>query len=64
MLNQIVLVGRLIDNPVEVIKDKVNITFAIPRSYKNKKGEYDTDFIDITLCSGIASNRLEYCKKR
>lgn len=63
MLNQIVLVGRLIENPIEVSKDKVTITLAIPRSYKNKKGEYDTDFIDITLWSGIASNTLEYCKK-
>ena len=63
MLNQIVLVGRIIENPIEVSKDKVTITLAISRSYKNKNGEYDTDFIDITLWSGIASNTLEYCKK-
>ena len=36
---------------------------AVPRSYKNINGEYDTDFIDCTLWSGIAESTTEYCKK-
>ena len=66
MLNQTVLVGRLVDDPIiEEIEDRkyYRITIAVPRSYKNADGEYDTDFIPITLWKGIAQNTLEYCKK-
>jgi single-strand DNA-binding protein len=66
MLNQIVLVGRIVKDPViEEMEDKkyCNITLAVPRSYKNENGEYDTDFIPITLWNGIAQNTTEYCKK-
>ncbi len=67
MLNQIVVVGRLVRNPelreTENGKKVSNITLAIPRSYKNLKGEYETDYIDCVLWTGIAENTTEYCKK-
>lgn len=67
MLNQTVLVGRLTsDVEVKELEDgkKVsNITLAIPRSYKNTNGEYETDFINCTLWSGVAANTAEYCHK-
>lgn len=67
MLNQTVLVGRLVDQPtvktLEDGKDVTNITLAVPRSYKNENGEYDTDFIDCVLWNSIAQNTSEYCKK-
>lgn len=67
MLNQIVLVGRLVDTPelkeTENGKKVSNITLAVPRSYKNADGDYDTDFIKCVLWSGIAENTSEYCKK-
>ena len=67
MLNQTVIVGRIVKDP-EVIetdngKKVANVTLAIPRSYKNKDGEYDTDFVDCTLWGGIAENTAEHCKK-
>lgn len=67
MLNQIILVGRLVRDP-EVSKtqkgtDYSHITLAIPRTYKNVNGEYETDFIDCTLFQLIATNTKEYCKK-
>ena len=67
MLNQVVLVGRLVRDP-EVKKSKNNtsyshITLAVPRSYKNVNGEYETDFIDCTLWQLMATNTKEYCKK-
>ena len=67
MLNQIVLVGRLVRNP-EVKKSKNKddfsyITLAVPRSYKNATGEYETDFIDCLLWKHMAVNTAEYCKK-
>lgn len=67
MLNQIILVGRLVRDPE--VKETKNgnsvskVTLAIPRSYKNINGEYETDFIDCTLWKLMATNTKEYCKK-
>ena len=67
MLNQTILVGRLVQDPE--IKELENgnkvsyITLAIKRSYKNSDGIYDTDFIDCVLWNGIAENTQKYCKK-
>ena len=67
MLNQVVLVGRLTkDLEVKELEDgkKVtNLTLAIPRSFKNAEGEYETDFIDCSLWNSVAENTAEYCKK-
>ena len=67
MLNQTVLVGRLVRDPelyeTENGNKITNITLAVPRNYKNINGEYDTDFIPCTLWKGIAENTVEYCKK-
>ena len=67
MLNQIVLVGRLVRKP-ELRESENNskyayITLAVPRSFKNSNGEYDTDFIDCILWDAAASNTVEYCNK-
>ena len=67
MLNQTVLVGRLVQDPeikeLENDKKVCNITLAVTRSYKNADGIYETDFIPVTLWQGIAENVKEYCKK-
>lgn len=67
MLNQTILVGRITQDPkITELSDgkKVcNITVAVPRSYKNANGEYDTDFIRCTMWSNIALNTCEYCKQ-
>lgn len=67
MLNQIVIVGRLVKDPelrkTDTGKNVTNITLAVPRNYKNQNGEYETDFIDCTLWTGIAENTTTYCKK-
>lgn len=67
MLNQAIMVGRLVADPevkeLESGKKVSNITIAIPRSYKNAEGEYETDFIDVSLWDGVAQNTAEYCKK-
>lgn len=66
MLNQIVLVGRLVKNPelqiTETGKKITTITLAVPRNYKNMNGEYDTDFLECTLWTNVAENTTEYCK--
>ena len=67
MLNQIILVGRLTRNIVVNKSDKGNkvatISLAIPRSFKNSEGTYDTDFIDCVAFDNIAENTCEYCSK-
>ena len=67
MLNQIILVGRLVKDP-EVKKAKngnsySHITLKVNKRYKNVNGEYETDFIDCTLWQLMATNTKEYCKK-
>ena len=67
MLNQVVIVGRLVEKPI--VEENENgrkvseITLAVPRSYKNAEGIYDTDFIKCVLWNGIAENTAEYCNK-
>ena len=67
MLNQIVLVGRIANDlelrETESGKSVCDITLAVPRSYKNDKGEYETDFIKCKLWQGMAQNTSNYCKK-
>ena len=67
MLNQIVLVGRLTRDITVNKSDKGNkvatLSLAIPRSFKNSEGVYDTDFIDCVIFDNIADNTSEYCKK-
>ena len=67
MLNQVVLVGKLVNEvkveELEEGKKVASITLAIPRSYKNENGEYDTDFITCDIFGSIAENVSEYCKK-
>ena len=66
MLNQNIIVGRIADKPVLVEEDGVKytcLTLSVPRSYKNESGEYEVDFINVTLNDGIASTTVEYCNK-
>ena len=67
MLNQTVLVGRLTKDPELFTTENghkgTDITLAVPRSYKNADGAYDTDFISCILWRGVAENATEYCHK-
>lgn len=66
MLNQVVLVGRIVKTPelkvTENGKKTATVTLAVPRNYKNTDGEYDTDFLDCTLWTNVAENTTEYCQ--
>ena len=67
MLNNTVIVGRLVKDPelreTENGKKVTSVILAVPRTFKNINGEYDTDFIPCVLWKGIAENTAEYCKK-
>lgn len=65
MLNEIILVGRLANNIVVNTTDKGkkigNLTLAVPRSFKNMDGLYETDFIPCILWEEKASLAKDYC---
>jgi len=67
MLNQVVLVGRLISDPelyqTENGKKVARLVLAVPRSFKNMDGEYETDYISCKLWQVVAQNTVDYCKK-
>ncbi len=67
MLNSVVLVGRLTSDPTIIEGEnglkRSTILIAVPRSYKNLEGKYETDFIRCTLWNMVASHTCEYCKK-
>lgn len=52
-MNTTYFIGRLVHTPeikeVDNNKKVTNITVAVPRSYKNSNGDYETDFIDCVL---------------
>lgn len=61
------MVGRLTRDieirKTESGKDVATITLAVPRSFKNMEGEYETDFIDCILWEEKANRTREYCHK-
>lgn len=67
MLNQLVLIGRLVDKPiVKETKDSRKVSYikiAVPRNYKDVNSEYINDIIPITLYNGVAQNCESYCNK-
>ncbi len=67
MMNQMIIVGRLTKDPelkeLENGTKVSNITLAVPRSYKNADGVYETDFIKCSLWKNIAENTANYCQK-
>lgn len=66
-MNNTTIAGRLVQDPelkeLEGNKKVANVTLAIPRSYKNSEGTYETDFIDCEVWGGQAEALTEYCKK-
>lgn len=65
MMNQTVLVGRVVDIIIKEDGEStcVKLQVAVTRSYKNAKGEYETDIIPLVLFGSIAKNTMEYVKK-
>lgn len=67
MLNMVQFIGNVVKDPnSKVLSEKctmVEMTIAVKRDFKNKNGEYDTDFINIDLYNGAATFASSYCKK-
>ncbi len=66
ILNHVILVGRLTEDPELLLtneQSRMVINLAVPRSYRNSQGIYETDFLRCVLWNGIAKRTKEYCKK-
>lgn len=67
LLNHVILIGRLVDTPSLETNStglqRMTITLAVPRTYRNQEGIYETDFIRCVLWNGIAHRTKEYCQK-
>lgn len=66
MLNQVIIVGRIVNELVLEENDEgrkyCSMTLAVPRCFKNMDGIYETDFIKTTVFGIIADSTVEYCK--
>lgn len=66
MLNQVFIIGRIAKEPELLERDEkqvCNLTLAVPRTYKNAEGVYETDFVDCVLWNSVAKTTTEYCKQ-
>ena len=67
MLNQIVLIGRLVkDIEVKSLTSGVHVTsfnLAVQRNFKNKNNENETDFINCVAFGNTAKLLNQYCFK-
>ena len=63
MLNQVILIGRLVKKPELKESDKkvnyIKATLAVQSDFKN----YDTEFFEFTTFGKTAENTAKYCEK-
>ena len=67
IMNKAVLVGRICKD-IELRYTKngkatTDFIIAVNRNYKNINGEYETDFINITVYGPTAENIASFCRK-
>ena len=64
MINQLTLVGRVVAKPtLRTYSDGYNVctlTLAVQRSFKNMEGNFETDFIRVSLWNAVANSSCEY----
>lgn len=67
MLNQVALIGRLTKDPklnyTGQGRPVANFTLAVERSFKNRDGERDVDFIEIVAWGKQAESAARYLNK-
>ncbi len=64
-MNNVILVGRLTQNPeiieIEENKKVTTVILAVNRNFKNSEGIYETDFVRCILWNSVAATTTEYC---
>lgn len=67
-LNRMVIIGRLTQDPELKSVGANNIphasfTVAVDRPFKNQQGEYDTDFIPVSVWRKLGETVAKHCQK-
>ena len=66
-MNKVFIIGRLTKDPettyTQNSKAKTTCTLAVKRSYANKDGETETDFIPVVLWNNVAELVGNHCAK-
>ena len=62
-MNQVVLVGKIVDFELE--EDNLNgcLTISVSKPYKNDKGIYETTHIPCRVIGNMVNVTQEHCKK-
>lgn len=67
MLNQTLLVGRMVSKPelkqTEAGKNYASITIAVPKPYTNENGEHEANFIDLAAWNERAVKKSDHLLK-
>lgn len=67
MMNKVILVGRLTKDPELRYTPngipQVRVTLAVKRDFKNQQGQYESDFIQVTIWRKQAENTANYMSK-
>lgn len=67
MINNVILVGRIVEEPT--LRDfdgdfkGVFLTLAINKPFKNFENKVETDYISVALWEGLAEKACSYCHK-
>ena len=62
MLNQIVLVGKVVEE-IKTTENQATIVIAVSRNFKNEEGLYESDNIPVIVWNGIIEQTKDYCRK-
>ena len=66
MLNQTLLIGRIVAEPelreTSTGKKVTSIRLAVPRSYRNEEGVHEADFIECSMWNNKAERASDYLK--
>ncbi len=67
MLNQAIIVGKLVEEPtIEKLSDEISkgrMLLSVQRTFKNESGEYETDYIPCMINGNMILNVVDYCHK-
>lgn len=65
MLNQLVLVGKVVESPVLNETNEgtkfARLLIEVERNFKNSDGEYEKDLVQCILWRGIAESAVDAC---
>ena len=62
MLNQCVLVGKIVSLPNQINDNQYNLRLKVTQNYKDTENNYVESFIDVTLLAKMAEQVTNFCR--